>query len=124
MYSIEVRYLLLMSIINPLQGRVYRLFQGGDPFFLLMYHISLCYAILSVFAAMFSSPGRGGLLALLCVVFSCTFVAFPCGVPCWVWYFVSSNGCHYGPIFFKPEKNLEFFRLKNWPIDDYPGRLE
>ena len=36
----------------------------------------------------------------------------------------SSNGCHYGVIFFKPEKNLEFFRLKNDPIDDYPGRLE
>ena len=36
----------------------------------------------------------------------------------------SSNGCHYGPIFFKPEKNLEFFRLKNWPIDGYPGKLE
>ena len=26
--------------------------------------------------------------------------------------------------FFKPEKNLEFFRLKNGPIDDYPGKLE
>ena len=26
--------------------------------------------------------------------------------------------------FFKPEKNLEFFRLKNGSIDDYPGRLE
>ena len=26
--------------------------------------------------------------------------------------------------FFKPEKNLEFFRLKNEPIDDYPGKLE
>ena len=26
--------------------------------------------------------------------------------------FFSSNGRHYGPIFFKPEKNLEFFRLK------------
>ena len=37
---------------------------------------------------------------------------------------ISSNGGHYGPIFFKPEKNLEFFRLKNWPIDDSPGRLE
>ena len=36
----------------------------------------------------------------------------------------SSNGCHSGPIFFKPEKNLEFFRLKNWPRDAYPGRLE
>ena len=38
--------------------------------------------------------------------------------------YTSSNGCHYGPIFFKPEKNLEFFRLKNWPIDGYPGKLE
>ena len=36
----------------------------------------------------------------------------------------SSNGRHYGVIFFKPEKNLEFFRLKNDPIDGYPGRLE
>ena len=27
-------------------------------------------------------------------------------------------------FFFKPEKNLEFFRLKNGAIDDYPGRLE
>ena len=24
----------------------------------------------------------------------------------------SSNGCHSGPKIFKPEKNLEFFRLK------------
>ena len=36
----------------------------------------------------------------------------------------SSNGRHYGVIFFKPEKNLEFFRLKNDPIDGYPGKLE
>ena len=36
----------------------------------------------------------------------------------------SSNGRHYGVIFFKPEKNLEFFRLKNDPIDAYPGKLE
>ena len=36
----------------------------------------------------------------------------------------SSNGWHYGPIFFKPEKNLEFFRLKNGSIDAYPGKLE
>ena len=27
----------------------------------------------------------------------------------------SSNGGHYGVIFFKPEKNLEFFRLKMTP---------
>ena len=29
-----------------------------------------------------------------------------------------------GSFFFKPEKNLEFFRLKNDPIDAYPGKLE
>ena len=28
---------------------------------------------------------------------------------------ISSNGWHYGVIFFKPEKNLEFFRLKMTP---------
>ena len=27
---------------------------------------------------------------------------------------MSSNGCHSGPKIFKPEKNLEFFRLKNF----------
>ena len=37
---------------------------------------------------------------------------------------ISSNGWHSGPIFFKPEKNLEFFRLKKWPRDAYPGKLE
>ena len=29
-----------------------------------------------------------------------------------------------GQFFFKPEKNLEFFRLKNWHRDAYPGKLE
>ena len=28
-----------------------------------------------------------------------------------------------GP-FFKPEKNLDFFRLKNGPRDAHPGKLE
>ena len=35
-----------------------------------------------------------------------------------------SNGWHYGTNFFKPEKNLEFFRLKICAIDAYPGKLE
>ena len=26
--------------------------------------------------------------------------------------------------FFKPEKNIDFFRLKNCTIDGYPGKLE
>ena len=33
-------------------------------------------------------------------------------------------GATMAPFFFKPEKNLEFFRLKNGSIDGYPGRLE
>ena len=33
-------------------------------------------------------------------------------------------GVTLGQFFFKPEKNLEFFRLKNCPRDDYPGKLE
>ena len=33
-------------------------------------------------------------------------------------------GATMAPFFFKPEKNLEFFRLKNGAIDGYPGKLE
>ena len=36
---------------------------------------------------------------------------------------LSSNGWHSG-AFFKPEKNLEFFRLNKCPRDAYPGKLE
>ena len=36
----------------------------------------------------------------------------------------SSNGRHSGTIFFKPEKNLEFFRLKICARDAVPGKLE
>ena len=39
-------------------------------------------------------------------------------------YNESSNGGHSGVIFFKPEKNLDFFRLKNDPRDAAPGRLK
>ena len=53
-------------------------------------------------------------------------MSFKTFIPLWSQFenIISSNGCHYGPIFFKTEKNLEFFRLKHWPIDDYPGKLE
>ena len=33
-------------------------------------------------------------------------------------------GVTLAPFFFNPEKNLEFFRLKNGARDDYPGKLE
>ena len=32
---------------------------------------------------------------LLCVMFSCVFVTFPCGVPCHVWYLIVSISCLY-----------------------------
>ena len=38
--------------------------------------------------------------------------------------FISSNGRHSGTNFFKPEKNLEFFRLKICARDAVPGKLE
>ena len=37
---------------------------------------------------------------------------------------ISSNGGTLAQIFFKPEKNLEFFRLKICAIDAAPGKLE
>ena len=38
---------------------------------------------------------------------------------------MSSNGWHSDLKYFKPEKDLEFFRLKNFEaIDAYPGKLE
>ena len=75
-YSIEVRYQSLMSIVNPLYARLYWPFQASasfvDLFLLFMFHVNLCYAVLPV------PCGRllrgAGLLALLCVVFSCVFV--------------------------------------------------
>ena len=36
----------------------------------------------------------------------------------------SSNGRQSGTNFFKPEKNLEFFRLKICARDAVPGKLE
>ena len=41
-----------------------------------------------------------------------------------IYVIVSSNGGHSGTKFFKPEKNLEFFRLKICARDDSPGKLE
>ena len=39
--------------------------------------------------ALWSPAGkRASLLALLCVMFYCVFVAFPCGVLGWVWYLI------------------------------------
>ena len=47
-YSIEVRYLSLMSIDNPLHARFTRGYFFCRLFLLFMFHVSLYYAIFSV----------------------------------------------------------------------------
>ena len=94
-YSIEVGYLSLMSIVNLLYARVYWPFQGGvsfvDPFLLFMFHVSLCYAILCVPCGLaVTFLGGMGLVSWLSRVwcFLVLFVAFPCGVPGLVYQFL------------------------------------
>ena len=54
-----------------------------------MLHVCLCYAVVSVLCSLeITCWERTGLLALLCVMFSCVFVTFPYGVPGEVWYLI------------------------------------
>ena len=58
---------------------------------LFMFHVWLCHAILSVPCGLVVTCWEGAdLLAILCVVFYCVFVAFSCGVLGWVWCLVLS----------------------------------
>ena len=51
----------------------------------------VCHAFLSVLCSfVVTCWERAGLLALLCVMFSCVFVTFPCGVLGQVWYLIVS----------------------------------
>ena len=82
-YSIEVRYLSLMSIITNVTLCT-REFTGLSKTVLLLWIIfvilvscNLCDAVLSVPCGLVVPD----LLALLCVVFTCLFVAFPRCVP-------------------------------------------
>ena len=60
-----------------------------DPFLLFMFHICLCYAVLSVRCSLvIACWERTDLLALLCVVISCVFVIFPYGVLVQVRYLI------------------------------------
>ena len=60
-----------------------------DPFLLFMFCV--CHTFLSVLCRLVvTSWERGGLLALLCAMFSCVFVTFPCGVLGKVWYLIAS----------------------------------
>ena len=56
---------------------------------ILMFHV--CYVFLSVYCShVVTCWERADLFSLLCVVFSCVFVNFPCGVLGHVWYLILS----------------------------------
>ena len=56
-----------------------------------MYHVCLCYAVMSVPCSLvITCWERADLLTLLCVMFPCVFVTFPYSVPGQVWYSIVS----------------------------------
>ena len=62
-----------------------------DPFLLFMFHVYLCYAVLSVPCSLLvTCLERADTLALKCAVFSCVFVIFSYDVPSQVWYLIVS----------------------------------
>ena len=62
-----------------------------DPFLLFMFHVCLCYTVLSVPCSVLINCWEKGadLLALLYVVFSCVLFLLLYGVSSQVWYFLS-----------------------------------
>ena len=63
-------------------------FLGGASFVNpLLFMFGVCHAFLSVHCSLVvTCCERADLLALLCVMFYCVFVTFPCGVLGQVWY--------------------------------------
>ena len=50
-----------------------------DPFLLFLFRV--CHSVLAVRGSLVVTCwGKTDLLALLCVVFACVFVTFPCGI--------------------------------------------
>ena len=63
-------------------------FFGGS---ILLFMIGVCHADLSAHCSLVVICWEmADLLALLCVVFSCVFVTFPCGAMGQVWYLIIS----------------------------------
>ena len=81
-YSIGVRHLSLMSIVNPLHVRVYWLFQGtasyAESFLLFMFHVGLFIPSCLFLVALWSPAGRDW--PLVCGIFLC-FCCFPMWCP-------------------------------------------
>ena len=62
------------------------------PFLLFMFHVCLCYAVLSAPCSLaFTCWERADNLGLLCVMFSCVFVTLPHSVQGKVWYLIVST---------------------------------
>ena len=60
-----------------------------DPFLLCMFRV--CHAVCLFIAALCAPAEKVLTFWLLCVMFSCAFVTFPCGVLGQVWYFIVST---------------------------------
>ena len=59
------------------------------PVLTLLFMFLVCHAFLSVLCSLVVTCWeRAGLLTLLCVMVSCVFVTFPCGVLGQVWYLI------------------------------------
>ena len=71
-YTIEVRYLSLLSIVNPLHARIYWPFQSSasfvDPFCYLCFMLVFAMPSCLLLVALWSPVKRGW---PLCVMFSC-----------------------------------------------------
>ena len=62
-----------------------------DQFLSFMFHVCLCYTVMYVPCSLWViRQERADLLALLCVMFPCVFVAFNYGVSGRVWYWIIS----------------------------------
>ena len=81
-------YMLKPSSKNILLTVQRRCFFRGS---FLLFMFCICHAFLSVHCSLvITCWERAYLLALLCVMFYCVFVTFPCGVLGQVWYLIVS----------------------------------
>ena len=76
-----------MNIIVVLFTNDFRLFNACSISFRLIY---LSYCLVCSLQPCGLLLGKGDLLALLCVSFSCVFVTFPYGILDQVWYLIVS----------------------------------
>ena len=100
--DIRIRFVLL-NMFKPSSILLLTVLRGCffcGSFLLFMFHVCLCYVILSVSCSLVTTCwDRTDLLALLCVVISCACVTFPYGVLGQVWYLIVSIPDLYFPFF-------------------------